>query len=194
MKIVGFIGKAGSGKSTCASQLVRVLQGHGYSVAVLPFAAPLKRIAREMGWDGVKDDKGRRLLQLLGTECGRECIDVNIWVDLWVKAVNGLEGVVDVVIADDVRFENEAQAIHSLGGKVIRVTGNHSPEIGLTETAKIHASENLLPEAVADDTFDNDSTVEQAYQLLKSSLRNGDLSVLNPEIRSHHASRKGFGF
>lgn len=73
----------------------------------------------------------RKLLQLLGTECGREIIHPNIWVNALFadyktfnepsKYPNGGGGKAPRWIITDVRFPNEAQAIKDRGGIVIRV-------------------------------------------------------------------------
>lgn len=69
--------------------------------------------------------KNRRLLQFLGTEWGRE-IDPNLWVNLWRQETRAhlfktTFGVLQIVICDDLRFDNEAQQVVDLGGKIIRV-------------------------------------------------------------------------
>lgn len=80
----------------------------------------------------------RKLLQLLGTECGREIIHPNIWVNALfadykdiVKNVKSFKEEPNSTkayemekpnwIITDVRFPNEAQAIKDRGGIVIRV-------------------------------------------------------------------------
>ena len=64
----------------------------------------------------------RKLLQLLGTECGRQIIHPNIWVNaLFASYLKDSNWVVT-----DVRFPNEAQAIKDKGGIVIRVERNAS--------------------------------------------------------------------
>ena len=80
----------------------------------------------------------RKLIQLLGTECGRNIIHPNIWVNALFADYNVDSYVTKQDIKDfdleeekynlrsswiitDVRFENEAQAIKDRGGIVIRV-------------------------------------------------------------------------
>ena len=80
----------------------------------------------------------RKLLQLLGTECGREILHPNIWVNALFadykpvgKSVGTLpkDNTVNLYhstqfpnwIITDVRFPNEAKAIKDRGGVVIRV-------------------------------------------------------------------------
>jgi len=77
----------------------------------------------------------RKLLQLLGTEAGRNIIHPNIWVNaLFASYLKDSNWVVT-----DVRFPNEAQAIKDRGGITIRVTrpgtatGNHPSEIALDD-------------------------------------------------------------
>lgn len=83
LKPIGVSGLARSGKDSFADALVRYdsryVKDH--------FAGDLKRIASQLlGWDGQKDGtdvqstKGRKLLQLLGTECGRQFCDT-IWIE-----------------------------------------------------------------------------------------------------------------
>lgn len=72
----------------------------------------------------------RRLLQLLGTECGREIIHPNIWVNALMKDYvpeKTYMGHGDYTeyepswIITDVRFPNEAEAIKSKGGIILRI-------------------------------------------------------------------------
>lgn len=143
MKIIGLTGKAGSGKSV-ASQLLH----DKFHYKRFSFADPIKNLAYEyFGWDGEKGVRGRRLLQVLGTEAGR-----NYDPDIWVKKLRHM--ILDYdrdqalfmedtkIIIDDVRFDNEAGLVHELGGKVIRLEGasyygdhdlgRHPSEIGVS--------------------------------------------------------------
>lgn len=85
----------------------------------------------------------RLLLQLLGTQCGREIIHPNIWVNaLFSEYVSYHNSRVNIYtlpkwIISDVRFENEAKAIKERNGIIIRVNrnsenkDNHQSEIDL---------------------------------------------------------------
>jgi len=148
-RAVGISGPIGSGKSSLAQVLAITCPVSGY---VHPFAKPVKEIARQMGWNGKKDKKGRRLLQLVGTECGRECVHPDVWVRLWRKDM-----VVDiqdsVAIADDLRFPNELKAAHRLRGMPVG-RGKAVRSILLlplySVPAVAHPSENGLPAAAFD--------------------------------------------
>ena len=70
----------------------------------------------------------RLLLQLLGTDCGRDIIHPSIWVNALFTdyrcPIDERANIPDWEskwIVTDVRFENEAQAIKDRGGIIIRV-------------------------------------------------------------------------
>jgi len=151
---IGIAGPMGSGKSTAARMIAEIL--HDYKLVMnIPFAYRLKKQAEALGWDGNKmNEKGRKLLQMLGTQVGRECIDEDIWVCNWVE--EGIEatkhiitpdcesnhGGCLVIIADDVRFPNEAEAIKSRGGKILFLTDRHLGS--LPHACSHHKSETSL--------------------------------------------------
>jgi len=150
--IIGITGPAGAGKSTFARHLLCALAERHIPAICIPFAAALKKLARSIGWDGVKDARGRRLLQLLGTDVCRGCISDSYWIDRWRAAVvRAAETHVHVVVTDDVRFPNEAFAIRALNGTIIRLTGR-AADIG---AGARHASEIQLRASLVDVAFDN---------------------------------------
>src|SRR5438552_1596949 len=59
----------------------------------------------------------RWAMQSIGTEWGRNLIGGEIWVNAWKRAIEGYP----LVVVDDVRFPNEAQAIKDAGGLLLRV-------------------------------------------------------------------------
>jgi hypothetical protein len=79
----------------------------------------------------------RTLLQLLGTECGRQIIHPNIWVNALFADYDTSSNYDFNWIITDVRFPNEVQAIKDKGGIVIKinrdsdVVDNHSSETAL---------------------------------------------------------------
>lgn len=105
----------------------------------------------------------RLMLQLLGTECGRQIIHPNIWVNAlfadYEKDSNW--------IITDVRFPNEAQAIKDKGGIVIRVNRDYQnplmPEIGIPE----HLSETALDDYEFDHVIDNNGSIEELVEKAK---------------------------
>ena len=121
----------------------------------------------------------RKLLQLLGTECGRDIIHPNIWVNaLFADFENNksewLSGLNSKWIITDVRFPNEAQAIKDRGGIVIRVNrdketalmhkGIHIPKHLLS---KEHPSETALDDYEFDHVIDNNGSIEDLVERVK---------------------------
>lgn len=144
MLIIGLHVPAGSGKTTFCNAIK-----DSYVCRVVSFAESLKGLATQMGWNGEKDEKGRRLLQLLGTECGRECIDPDIWVKKWADKINKIE--YGIVLVDDIRFLNEVKEIkkhHSILIKLINRGYN------LNDT---HTSEREIADEWFDQVIDSGS-------------------------------------
>ncbi len=83
--IIAMRGKAGSGKDTFALMMEELNPG---VVCRLSFARAVKDCSSSLfGWDGEKDERGRRLLQRFGTECARH-FDGEIWVRLLEEGVS----------------------------------------------------------------------------------------------------------
>lgn len=119
--VIGLAGLCRIGKSTTADAIKRII---GDSSVIVPFAAPVKSLARSyFGWAGEKDERGRRLLQGLGTDVARAW-DPDFWVKKWVQSITSEYSQYRVVISDDVRFQNEIETILGMGGYVIRL--NHT--------------------------------------------------------------------
>lgn len=166
--LIGFSGLKQSGKTTAANLLNIETE-----FLKLSFAEPVKKIASLMGWNGQKDENGRKILQILGTDIGRNLINKNIWINHMEEILNKLRnfsyGTLKIVI-DDVRFDNEVEWINNHGGKVINIIrpGN----IDLTET---HSSEQgISPEKVFRLVI-NDTTLDQ----FKRKIKHIFLHVLN---------------
>lgn len=170
MIVIAIHGPMGCGKTTACDYIKSVLTERGVSNVLLPIAKPLKDFARQLGWDGAKDEKGRRLLQLLGTECGRKCISDDIWILKWKDAVE--EADTSVVLCDDMRFLNEYTGIKIMNvyHKVItiKLTGRGYEVKGLWKKLKkwlrlrlglVHQSEIPLPDYLFDYVISNDKEV-----------------------------------
>lgn len=57
----------------------------------------------------------RHLLQILGTDIGRDLLDPLIWINGYKNKIKDL----DRVVSPDARFSNERECIHEMGGFVI---------------------------------------------------------------------------
>lgn len=166
--LVGIAGYARAGKDTAAQGLVDI----GWTKAA--FADPLKRALETLnpivdvdydgigvsadrlsddlkywnGWDSLKTANAevRRLLQVFGTEVGRNLFGE----DFWVK--QALDGAYPYTVFSDVRFKNEADAIREAGGIIIWID---NPEVGPLND---HASENSITGDDIDLVWSNDFT------------------------------------
>jgi hypothetical protein len=123
-RTLGICGADRSGKTTLAKAAAAELNRSGQELLHAPFAGEVKDIAFSMGWNGRKDAQGRRLLRLIGTECGRQCIGPDCWVDRWMTTRRGWP---DFVITDDLRFANEAEAVRNRDGLVVRLVRSRGP-------------------------------------------------------------------
>lgn len=161
----------GCGKSTVAG----ILAEQGYQI--VPFAEPMKRMivvlllragysmdealqyVRVAKHEPLKrlagEPTARHLLQTLGTEWGRDCIDTNFWTGLWTNQVQQREK----VVVDDMRFVNEVAAVRKLGGQIWEI---QRPGIKLTTK---HRSEGGLPGVQFDRSIVNDGTIEDLIPL-----------------------------
>ena len=168
--IVGICGFARSGKDTLANELVTRLGFERRAFAdtlrnVLYSTNPIietasagpKRvqdIVDDIGWDEAKMQYSeiRDLLQRLGTEGGRVHIAEDVWNRVVFEKPHGPR-----LVIPDVRFPNEADAIHARGGMVVRVTRpGYEPING-------HISET----AYSDQDFivRNDGSIEDLYYM-----------------------------
>lgn len=144
--VVMLSGRAGTGKSTSARILNKIAKKEGLESTVASFSSPLKMIATSMGWDGKKDERGRRLLQRLGTDVGREYDD-----DMWCKLLfNWIEQgtIYDVIFIADWRFPSEFEFVKNrfpYAPVSIRVVSPGREELKGTLNYN-HISETSLPD------------------------------------------------
>lgn len=158
--VIGFMGLAGAGKTTTA----RILQAKARrNSSILPFAAPLKEAVQglflfsdEQLYTAAKDEidprwgfTPRRALQVIGTDAIRDRLNHNFWVMRMEEVIR--ESTSEVILIDDVRFENEADLITSFRGVNIHVA---APDECLGDSSDCHASERV-PCHKADFTFIN---------------------------------------
>lgn len=181
LPLVAIAGPAGVGKSTVAQALCEL----GRSSKLPPFnrhrfAGPLKDMLlafgltreqvdgseKETPCDLLCDKTPREAMQRLGTEYGRGMLGEDVWVRAAMRRVEqDLLGGYAVVI-DDCRFNNEAQAIHELGGIVVQLTRKG------VESTSSHASEAGIRGSLIDFPISNDLTPEDAARNIAWMLKN----------------------
>ena len=200
--IIGICGLIGSGKDTIADILVQEK-----NFEKLSFADKLKDgVASVFGWDRQmlegktnssrnwreKEDTfwtketgrsitPRLILQEFGTDCMRQGFYDGVWVSLVKKHV--LDNPHKNFVIPDVRFENEANMIHSINGKVWRVRRGPDPvwfrlytDLG-QEPTNVHESEVIYGhiKSLMDQAWSNGNGI-------KSSVSFWDMKVVKPQL------------
>lgn len=161
-------GKARHGKDTSANFLKESLENKGYSAIVVHYADLLKFICKSyFGWDGKKDEKGRSLLQAIGTDHIRK-MDQDYWVRFVTDLVSMFPKQWDFVIVADTRFENEIGMVRASGFPAthVRVVRKEFDN-NLTEEQKNHKSEVALNECIPDRWLYNTSMDELEEEVEK---------------------------
>ena len=214
--IVGFLGFIGSGKDTAADYLV-----NSYGFRRDSFANTLKdAVANVFGWDrtllegrttearewreqvdtwwadrlNMPNLTPRWVLQYWGTEVCR----VGFHDDIWIASLeNKLRKTSDSIVISDVRFPNEINAIHKVGGIVVRIKRgeepawyqdacdmNAGPQCLTYAMAKsriqksgIHLSETAWVGGDIDCTIDNNGTIEDLFAQIKNLLPQNKLTT-----------------
>ena len=141
---IGISGKLGSGKNYIMENIIypylSTKLNNDYIIHPIPisFGDQIKTelLSRDLNLDYnklfiTKDDETRRLLQLYGTENGRDKYNENIWIraidcwiDLTIDRINNLyknKKVYYVIMISDIRFINEAEYIKNNNGLLFKV-------------------------------------------------------------------------
>lgn len=159
-KIICISGKAGAGKDTVGKCLAEHLNERG-RVRIMHYADLLKFICRTyLDWNGEKDEHGRRLLQVIGTN-GFRVNKPDYWVDFLVSVVFYIGNNWDYVVIPDARFPNEISRWGDFGYRVahVRIQRNNK-ENALCGECALHESETTLDDVEPDIVFENDVDAE----------------------------------
>ena len=157
----------------------RILQAVKVARILNPFAVPAHRdadadrlsthlAAVDGDWNQLKNEELpahpeiRRLQQVLGTETGRQVFGDDLWIRLMLDVAAKVEG---PVVVTDVRFDNEAEAIHAAGGIVI---GIERPGLGVNIDA--HASEAGVSPTLVDKVIVNDGGLADLYANVEAAV------------------------
>lgn len=206
--IIGIVGFIGSGKGTVGNHLVEKHQYSATSFAktlkdataaifnwprdLLEGDTPQSREWRETvdPWWSKKFGRPitpRWVLQYIGTDVMRMHFNSNIWI--WSVEKQIVESGKNIVITD-VRFPNEIDLIHKLGGRIVWVRKSQLPEwYDLARAANdpmflhapeahdevtklgVHPSEWEWVGCDVDYTIYNDGTLEQLYENVDQCLK-----------------------
>lgn len=171
MRLIGIHGPARAGKDTLCSYILDNLDDIWLRSS---FADPIKRMLEAIGVDCSDEAKAviderfcytpRHMMQILGTEWGREMIHGNIWVDAFARLNAG-----KCVIVPDVRFENEADLVRE-HGVLIHLVGRGGIEGN-------HVSENAIAFKPGDIVIDNSRDLAWLHGQVDGNAVLGDFIV-----------------
>lgn len=181
--LISFSGYAFAGKDTLADLLV---ENDGYAKTYM--SKPLEKalltlnpliplmnglvvaysaLHADVGYDeSKKNPEVRRLLQLLGTEIGREMFDQNVWVNIAENEIHELWSTGTPVTITGVRYPNEMAMVRQNGGVTIWI------ERPGYKPVNSHTSDNTLGPDDCDLHLVNNSTPEAMYDCLFPILLN----------------------
>ena len=146
VRLIGLSGAAGSGKDYVAKILCNAYNFHNWSLAWhFKTEAVTQGIGSHDEVFHTKPTSIRNVLQIMGTELGRDRFGEDWWTNMalnWIRLLHEQWGYICWVIPD-VRFPNELEGIRKSGGKIYRVISDVQNR-SLTEKAKEHASETSL--------------------------------------------------
>ncbi len=157
---IAFGGRMQVGKTTAADHLVG---RHGFQKYAL--ADPIKRIASEaFGWDGRKDDRGRRLLQEIGS-VGRHYAP-DIWLERFAARLAADSP--HRAVVDDLRLAREVEFLRRLGFVCVRVDrpGHLIAPAVHGHERQGHETETGLEALELDASVPNRSSFEALYERL----------------------------
>jgi hypothetical protein len=145
VKIITISAKAMHGKDLSAQILKTKLEENGNKVLIYRYADYLKFLCRQyFDWDGNKDEKGRTILQYVGTNIVRNQ-QPDFWVETAMRFFNLFGNNYNYIIICDCRFVNEIELLRENGYDVLSL---HIKRLNfqnnLTEEQRNHPSETSL--------------------------------------------------
>ncbi len=184
-QLVAFHGKIRHGKSAGADYLI---SQHGFER--VSFADPLKAMLMTLGvtrsqlYDQKQKEQPcaklggktpRWAMQSLGTEWGRKMIYQDIWVDTAKRKMAEAMSHGARLVIDDLRFDNEAEAVRDLGGVVVSVL-RPSLVVQVPLWRRVwnrffqHASERGISEHLIDVHLSNDGALDDFYEKVEAII------------------------
>jgi hypothetical protein len=113
----------------------------------------------------------RAAMQLLGTEWGRTMIGPNLWVRATMLRVDVDLAESKLVVIDDVRFDNEVDAIHERGGIVVSLIR----DVLVNASTSAHASEAGVSPHLVDVMVPNQDAPDSVARFILNQLVQRDL-------------------
>jgi dephospho-CoA kinase len=147
----GIAGRMRTGKTTIAQYLKE-----RYGFHTCAFADPIKAVAKECGWDGAKDERGRTLLQDIGTVVRK--YNQTFWIEKLIAELPPNRS----IVVDDMRMLKEHTMLSDAGFTTILVTRDPSlihDAAGTTD----HITEREVDLITPWRTIENNGSFEDLY-------------------------------
>ena len=183
MQLIGLTGRAGCGKNTVADFLCET---HGFVQIAL--ADPLRDGLKAMlgvtteqlsrrdlteariDWIGRSP---RELMQSLGTEWGREQVATDLWLRVAAQRIERIKASppclhVAGIVVSDIRYENEANWLSNLGGKLWLIKRNNGPQ--LNGQVASQSCEQHIPTEMGEPRIYNFGTLDDLYDQVTEVL------------------------
>ena len=188
-RIIGLSGKAGAGKNLAASLLSGMVQPR--SNVQFSLAAPLKKHVREAfqlteeQTDGCKKNEPCDVINVYGAPYTPRELMIKVgqfyrslvptfWVDVLIRSIQQRPEV-QVAFVTDVRFPNEADAIHAAGGLIIRlqrdrdllIQGAHEADVSETSLDNYDKFDHVIS---AEQNTDRARLSEALWEFVEQTL------------------------
>ena len=178
VRLIGLVGKAGSGKDTLADEIA----ADGWEKVA--FADSLKRMCIDylgLSHDDAYTQEGkmrmnphwgmtnRTILQKVGTDAMRNGFDKDVWVKILQIRIRRMLDEGRKVVITDCRFDNEAQMVEDMGGLVVEVVRD-SQSRNLSSVEQQHASEEPVSRRYVAFTVDNNGEFSMLRSLFAVEL------------------------
>jgi hypothetical protein len=166
MKVLCISAKARHGKDTAAEIIKEYLESLNNKVLITHYADLVKFVCTNyFGWDGKKDERGRSLLQYIGTDkVGAK--DPAYWVNFIVSILKIFEDEWDYVIIPDCRYPVEISRMEDTFDTTLLRVERPNFDNGLTAEQKRHPSETDMDNYPFDAIIYNDMGLEEFKEKL----------------------------
>ena len=174
-KIIGLVGEKGHGKDTVAALIGDMLQWN--SVVRTSFAWAVKEEVGEQfemtanQIDFIKNRPCvRHVLQWWGTDV-RRAEDSNYWINKTKLSIEHFQqGKYQCIILTDVRFENEAELITSMGGIIVKVVRPDVKKDNLSTHSSETSVSKINPESISELVSNHPAQAYHSLQLRPETL------------------------
>jgi len=145
IKLIGLHGEPGCGKDTIAEILCEIQAFRRISLAepirrgiAAMFRIPTNHLndreLKEQPLDELCGKSPRQLMQTLGTEWGRNSVDLDVWLKIAQRDINYLSSLakagnahIDGIVISDIRFPGEAKWLRDQGGIIWHIDRPDNP-------------------------------------------------------------------